>query len=617
MCVAGNSAEHLLTMEPSLLFLLCNFQIVVVGLVENKLKPAAIVHIPTMSPLSEIQSLDNHECPLWFSYNSEQQKCQCINSDAMLCDNATKAAYVLSCFCVTHNEQQDIVISKCFFNCVVNLNKKSRELHDFVYLKLPENSSDLNHWMCNQWNREGTSCGKCKNDFFPLAYSYDLRCVPCNDNGKNWVKFFSMIFIPSTVFYLLALFFKLNITSSYLHGFVLFSQIVTTPAISRILVSASHRHSDVKFTVYILGTFYGVWNLDFFRFIVPGVCLRVSTLTILALDFVAGIYPITLIILSYFFVVLHHHNVRPVICIGKPLRFLLRLFNRNWDSKTSLIDAYATFFLLSYVKILCVACDLLYPVVADVCTSNSTKCISKALLYYDGTVEYFSVSHLAYVIISTVVLLIFIVTPTVVLLLYPFTWFQRCLFRCHFDAVALKTFVNSFYTCFKDGQQAGTRDCRWFSVMYLMLRIFLFVTVGYFPTGLAFPVSALVLAVFVIVHLLVQPYRPEYVHYGKMDLTFVLILIIGFTSMAGTQIASINAQNMVKLSKTVFIICSLFPTIFFIGLSMYWLVTRRKNVNHIQSAFKAWRQGYGWNELIDSDSLPDRVVHPNTYYGSL
>lgn len=78
--------------------------------------------------------------------------------------------------------------------------------------------------------------------------------------------------------------------------------------------------------------------------------------------------------------------------MAKPLRFLLRLFNRNWDSKTSLIDAYATFFLLSYVKILSVSCDVLYPISGHI--FNTTKYVR--LLYFDGTIEYFGKSHLPY-----------------------------------------------------------------------------------------------------------------------------------------------------------------------------------------------------------------------------
>ena len=97
---------------------------------------------------------------------------------------------------------------------------------------------------------------------------------------------------------------------------------------------------------------YSIWNLDFFRGLYPDICLDVSTLTVLALDYAVAIYPLLLTVISYFLIQLHARNVRIVVILWKPFRYIFTLLRRNWDSKTTVIDAYATFYILSFTKIL-------------------------------------------------------------------------------------------------------------------------------------------------------------------------------------------------------------------------------------------------------------------------
>ena len=58
----------------------------------------------------------------------------------------------------------------------------------------------------------------------PLVYSFDMNCVECPSGKSNWWRFVLVAFLPLTVFYFVILLFKINVTSSHLHGFVYFSQ---------------------------------------------------------------------------------------------------------------------------------------------------------------------------------------------------------------------------------------------------------------------------------------------------------------------------------------------------------------------------------------------------------
>ena len=72
----------------------------------------------------------------------------------------------------------------------------------------------------------------------PFVLSYNLSCVRCPDGHKNWWKFALIGLVPLTFLYFIAIFFNINVTSSRLHGYVLFSQALSTPAFIRILFIA-------------------------------------------------------------------------------------------------------------------------------------------------------------------------------------------------------------------------------------------------------------------------------------------------------------------------------------------------------------------------------------------
>ena len=48
-----------------------------------------------------------------------------------------------------------------------------------AYGELPNSTSDLNDAMCGWYNRTGTLCGKCINNTYLHAYSYDISCTSC------------------------------------------------------------------------------------------------------------------------------------------------------------------------------------------------------------------------------------------------------------------------------------------------------------------------------------------------------------------------------------------------------------------------------------------------------
>ena len=93
-----------------------------------------------------------------------------------------------------------------------------------AYIKLPNNVSDLNDALCSMYNRTGTLCGSCVNGTYLRAYLYDMSCTECVGDRSNWIKYIVITYVPMTLLYMIVLLFKVNIPSSHLQGYIVFSQ---------------------------------------------------------------------------------------------------------------------------------------------------------------------------------------------------------------------------------------------------------------------------------------------------------------------------------------------------------------------------------------------------------
>ena len=351
-----------------------------------------------------------------------------------------------------------------------------RDNMEELYHPLPQNGVILNKTECADMNRTGALCGRCQDNHYPLAYSFSLVCVQCHHIHWNWARYIMAAYLLLTLFYLIVLFFKVNLVSGHLHHVVFFSQAMSIPALSRLLYQKLKKQPAYFNMAKVLLSLYGIWNLDFFRPFYSDLCLGISILPTLALDYVIAVYPLLLMIISYLLIVLYDRNYRVVSMLFRPFLALFSLFKKNWDIRTSVIDAFTSFFLLSNVKFLSVSFDLLVP--TKIYHLHGDHYNSTLVLYYAGDIEYFGKEHLPYGILAIVVSFIFLVLPVAILALYPFGFFQKFLNLFPFRWYILHTFVDSFQGWYKDGTEPGTRDYRHFSVGYILFFYFGFLIQG-------------------------------------------------------------------------------------------------------------------------------------------
>ena len=547
-------------------------------------------------------------CPTWFFLLNGTCRCGDDVHDAVRCNDSTKEAAILDCYCMTYNKLTGPVVSACFYNCenpTVN-----PLLKDEVYHLLPSDVTELNDNMCGYLNRAGQLCGKCKENYSIPVYSYNLKCVHCSTSPINWVKYILAAFLPLTVFFVLVVSCRLSATSPKLFAFVFISQFLSTGANVRVVLAATEPYPFAASLAKVFLTVYGIWNLDFFRTVMPHICVSINTLQTLALDYAIAFYPLILLIVTYVLIQVHTCNFRVISVMSRPFRRCTEHFRNQLDVRTSIVEAFATFLLLSYVKLLSVSLDLLIPTHV-----YNVKGSSLGLyLYYDATIEYFGNEHLLFAVLAVFVLLVFIFFPLLLLLLYPMRCFQRCLDCCGVRWHALPIFIDAFQGCYKDGTN-GTWNCRYFAGAYFFARILFFVTYVLSHTELFYGATLFVFLPLVIIIVIVQPYKPSYSTYNAVDSVLVLLAALWCATAVCISIADLKARKWIMFFASLSYIVAILPLFYIFFITLHWMCSRkelgRRMIGSVQGSIEESRMHIGTAD--SEESLPDRLINPDDY----
>lgn len=543
----------------------------------------------------------NTSCATWRYIPKNSSDCTCGSAPGkeVSCSGVDTPVNVLRCYCITYDSSnQTLVIGGCMYSCF-------EDHHYQSFYPVSPNLSEVNH-VCKGFNRIGQLCGRCSDNFVPPIYSYNLSCVNCTTyHNSNGLKFLAVSFIPLTGFYFFIIMCRISVTSGLLNAFILIAQLLTSPLLMRGLVQMHDHNSRLPLT--ILSSIFGIWNLDFFRLVYSPFCLhpKMTTLQVIAMDYVIAVYPLALIVVTYAMVELHDY-FRVFNWLWKPFRRLFGLIRRQWNVRASLIEAFATFLLLSYVKFLNVSFDILTPVHVY----NVTRKSMGLFVYYNGTLPFFSPAHLPYAILAIVVLLIFNIFPIVLLCVYPCRWFQRSLARCNLRSHALHIFMDAFQGCYKNGT-GGTRDYRWFSTVYLFVRLTVLIVGTITFTDISLCIGATMSLIVALMVSILQPYKSR--AYNIVDTALINALAFIFISTTANAIAySINIQFK-GLANTMIGISLVIPFAYFFGVMVYKLFSRRKWAQICEAIQLCLLCRCKSKDPDLEGSLPDRIVHPEQY----
>ena len=553
--------------------------------------------------LASATNTANATCPPWFIPDSNSTtgcKCGSTYRNIVKCDHVSQRSYLLKCYAMTYDQdsQTDAVVAHSIFGCLFQTKSNS------FYVSLPPTVSDLNQMMCGHANREGQLCGRCKDGFAVPIYSYDMACVRCSEHTTNWVKYIAAAFLPLTAFLVIVVVFRISACSAHLNGFVLVSQIIAAPPLMRRFATHANRLNVYRRIVDALASFYGIWNLDFFRSLYSPFCLYpgMTTLEALAFDYIIAVYPLALIVIMYLLIKLHDHNFRPVVCLWKPFHFCTARFRSQLDIRRSLVDAYATFFLLSYVKILSISYDILLPATLIDIQGHT---LDRYYLYHDGTVEFFGETHRPYAILAIAVLVVFIFSPLLLLIVYQCRCFHRCTQHCGFTCNILHAFMDAFQGCYKDGTN-GNRDYQYFPVVYFILRILMVVAYVITRSEMFYQVGGVLWIITAFLVSMIRPYKVDV--YTTLDVFLLTCSAVGYMSTLLAQTGSTDEPILMTTSAIAVSVLTMTPLLYIMARVICWFLGR----TGITTFFHKFQAKY-LKETSLEDSLPHRMTHVDEY----
>ena len=569
-------------------------------------------------------SSNQTECPPWFFYNATTKRCECYSSPST--DNIVKCtkqgALLRFGYCMTHTEEEGFFVSLCEYFKLSSFENVTKEDN---YIVLPNNTSELNDFMCGPLNRKGRLCSECRDGFGPSVTSIGHTCSNCTDVWYGLPLYLFLEFVPITVFYVIVLCFKVHITSAPMVAFVFYCQII----VSTFLIISNRYLFDTTYTykfMKILITFYGIWNLDFFRYIVPPFCVsqHIKPIQINFLYYISAFYPLILIAVSWIFIRLHSRDCKPIVWLWSKFDgYILQKLNVKRDANNTLIDVFATFFLLSYAKLVFTC----FRTISFKITYNAQNFSNHQILHVksDPNMGYFSTEHLPYAITSFIIFVLIIIPLPLLLALYPIRTFRSLLFKCPIGTRTMATlhiFLEKFYSFYRDGLDGG-RDMRSFVCVHFLLRVIgnylsvdeLLVNLSFITVILLYLVSSLLIA-------LVQPYKKPY-----MNITDTLI-------MANLTILSLildkySRQRYDNSAYSTFLeVCgSVLSTVPLLALTGVIVI---RIFRKIKRKFCNYQKAYNNNVEKETETLkqvlvcgerdpelPDRSMHPHHYVGEV
>ena len=201
----------------------------------------------------------NHGCPSWFiPINNSSDRCKCGEpihrpGRVVLCDPNTNQTLVRIPYCMDYNEDKyEVFVGDCYF-----INKKGEV--QGMYVKYPQNVSELNPFLCNELNRTGVMCSQCQQGLGTAIFSYSMQCLPCMSSCLGWTLYIFLATFPTTIFFLVVLIFQCRcITSGPMNSYIFVCQLLvstlnTHPSIANLYTSPSF-----SFILTIVFTVYGI-----------------------------------------------------------------------------------------------------------------------------------------------------------------------------------------------------------------------------------------------------------------------------------------------------------------------------------------------------------------------
>ena len=525
-------------------------------------------------------------CHSWFIEEADECKCGVQISSLLECSQTLNNIKIRDSYCLTYYNTTEL---EYFGACPYNTKSAS-----FVFNTVPETVTDLNEAMCGPLKRTGLLCSQCRSGLGPAVFSYYRECKECIAWPFGWIVFFVRLTVPLTLFCIIVMVFQINITAPTLNGFVIAAQLISSMLNNNpFLVQVNgDSYSITKFVV----DFYGIFNLDFFVYLLPSFCIHkdMRMHTVIMLEYFTALYPAFFTAIIYLCITLHDKGYRIVTACWKPFHKCLARIRQSWNPEGSILSSFCTFLLLSYCKISSTSVQLIQPVkVWDKYGNVSYR------MYFDAGYDvHKNATYVLYIAIASTVLITTVLLPAFFTLFYQNKLFQRCFSLCRLKFQMINELVCIAQGCFKNGTTPGTRDYRWFAGFYLFLRILF---ISFLVQNISLLICIIIFSVTAVMVAGLRPYKEN--RYNVADTVLWLMTTVGVAWFNYNRAYNIKWAGIVETFGS-------FPFLY-ISFCICW-----KAINSIAVRIRKLqdKKSIPVKEKKDIENdLPHRLLEPSEY----
>ena len=420
---------------------------------------------------------EDGKCPPWhFTPTNATSPCSGCSLPAVADVYCTETSGVIDVTFVMSTRSGSLFLGEVEFE----LDRTKWLLHgNPVFSELPPNVSELEGFFCNGSDRRGFLCGRCKPGCGISIYTYyGLPCAcPCYSYGIPLYILLEIGF--STLFFLVLVVCSFSANSSKWITVILYFELI-----AHLISSDSSIYTILAkigpWLPIVIQSLYGFWNMDYLRLVIPKFCVsqRLSVLGALSTGYISAFWPVVLIVLTSLAMHMHKRNFKIVAYPWNFINWASNSLIQRTFSETNLIHTFATYFLLSHLKIVYISVILVAPL--NIIRYNGTQ--DHYLLSQDPYVNYYSREHLFYAVPAVLIFVLIGMLLPVVLVLYPTrcgTWLGNRVPGVRLRN-AVKTFTEAMNGSYKDSS-AGKRDYRALPGFMLLLRCFIVISCTFRP----------------------------------------------------------------------------------------------------------------------------------------
>ena len=209
------------------------------------------------------------------------------------CDK--KFVYIIQGNCLTwNNSTSRAEVNSCLFSTLWDFKHICVDNMTLYHVSINISGDILNHVTCGGYNRKGAQCRQCINGYGPALFSDGVSCADCSKHKHLWILNLLLQLLIVTLMYIIFIPLQISAASSPHNIIIMYIQLT---AMTLKLDGALHLKlvclTGETFTK-ILITILDIWNLEFFRMIIPPLCINASfkAINTLLFDYIIAVYPL-------------------------------------------------------------------------------------------------------------------------------------------------------------------------------------------------------------------------------------------------------------------------------------------------------------------------------------